>query len=150
MKNIQMLLSSLLDTHRFDPLSQHKCYRKFLELLPPRFQKAIAFVTVKNRQLMVALSHPGYKMELNYNKELLKSLLNNFIKVRSECNFMEADKIIIFQSKYHMPRVLKDIEDTIPYYKEMAVGDFKLPKSNPKLKELFSQIQEAIKHNREN
>ncbi len=86
-------------------------------------------------------------MELNYNKDLLKSILSSFIRINSECAFMQVDKIVIFQSKYHTPQQV-DKQDTIPHYKELATGDFQLPQSNQKLKELFLKIQQNIYKNR--
>ncbi|WP_292658854.1 hypothetical protein [Nitratifractor sp.] len=149
MKTAQMLLASLVDTHRFRPLSQHHCYRKFLELLPPRFQEAIAFVTVKNRQLMVALSHPGYKMELNYNQDLLKSLLSSLIAQSPECAFMAADRIVIFASKYHPMPNEDSTDETVPRYAEAAVGEFRLPDADPRLRESFQKIRQLIRRHRE-
>jgi len=148
MKTAQSLLASLVDTHAFRPLSQHRCYRKFLELLPPRFREAIAFVTVKNRQLMVALSHPGYKMELNYNQDLLKGLLKTLIEAKPECAFMAADRIVIFPSKYHPMPDASDERESIPRYREAAEGNFPLPESDPELRDAFLRIRESIRRHR--
>ncbi|HFC03749.1 MAG TPA: DUF721 domain-containing protein [Nitratifractor salsuginis] len=148
MKTAQSLLASLVDTHTFRPLSQHRCYRKFLELLPPRFRQAIAFVTVKNRQLMVALSHPGYKMELNYNQDVLKSLLRTLMEARPDCAFMAADRIVIFHSKYHPMPGGSEKSETVPRYREAADGAFRLPESDPELREAFLRIREHIRRKR--
>jgi len=146
MKDTQSILQNLTSKAHFAPLKQHKCYRIFLSLLPPRFQKAIAFVTVKNSQLLIGLKHPGYKMELNYNQELLRGLLTMVKNSHQECNFLEAKKIIIFQSRYHKPNT--QTNDTIPYYRELAKGEFKVDIKNRELKEIFEEIREYILKNR--
>ena len=147
MKTAQSLLASLSSLHTFRPLSRHRCYRAYLAMLPPRFREAIAFVTVKNRRLMVALSHPGLKMELNYNQELLKSLLSTLLAHREECRFMEADEIVIFLSRYHQPR--KDSEhSTDPRYTELAEGTFPIDTRHEELRESLERIRAAIRHNR--
>ncbi|ADV45692.1 DciA family protein [Nitratifractor salsuginis] len=149
MKTARHLLASLCDTHAFRPLEQHRCTRRFLELLPPRFQQAIAFVTVKNRQLMVALSHPGYKMELNYNQDVLKSLLSTLIDTCPECRFMEADRIVIFPSKFHTgSNSSKEDEETVPHYSELATGTFRIPETDEPLRECFLKIRHDILRNR--
>ncbi len=148
MKESSAILASVLGASQFQPLRQHRCYRQFFELLPPRFRKAIAFVTVKNRQLMVGLSHPGYKMELNYNQELLKSLLSTLIRHRPECAFMKADRLVFFHSRYH-PLKAEDPR-TVPRYRELARGDFQTLPEDEALRERFERIRHWIRKNREN
>ena len=147
MKESSSILASVLGASQFQPLRQHRCYRQFLELLPPRFRNAIAFVTVKNRRLMVGLSHPGYKMELNYNQELLKGLLSTLIRHRPECAFMEADRLVFFHSRYH-PLTNED-PDTVPHYRELARGEFQTLPEDEALRERFEKIRHWIRKNRE-
>ncbi|WP_456431509.1 DciA family protein [Nitratifractor sp.] len=118
----------------------------YLELLPPRFREAIAFVTVKNGQLMVALRHPGFKMELNYNQELLKSLLSTLIAHRRECAFMEARSVAIFLSRHHTPPGERPSSD--PGYSETATGDFPLSVHDRDLAGIFESIRSHIRKNR--
>jgi hypothetical protein len=91
-------LNSVVGYTHFRPLSSHACYRKFINLLPERFRRAFAFVYIRNETLFVALSHPGYKMELNYNKELLKSLLSTLGTHDEKCRFMSAREVVFFVS----------------------------------------------------
>jgi len=146
MKNSRAIVGSLIASSQFKPLRQHSCYRKFLDLLPPRFRGAIAFVTIKNRRLMVGLSHPGYKMELNYNQDLLKSLLSTLREHRPECAFMEAESIVFFLSRYHAPR--EEDRSTVPRYRELATGEFSGPLRNEALRETFEAIRREIAKNR--
>ena len=149
MKNARTLLAALTASHTFRPLSQHRCYRRYLDLLPERFRRAIAFVTVKNDRLMIALSHPGYKMELHYNQELLKSLLSSLIEQRPECAFMQAKEVVIFTSRYHTPNPAANSEETIPRYRELGRGDFELPEGPEDLKESFRRIRERMRRKKE-
>ncbi len=95
---------------------------------------------------MVGLSHPGYKMELNYNQELLKSLLSTLRAHRSECAFMEADEIVFFVSKYR--RRPEEESATVPRYSELATGSFETKLENPELAESFLRIRHWIEKNR--
>lgn len=117
--------------------------------LPPRFQKAIAFFYIKGDTLFGGLSHPGYKMELNYNKDLVKSLLKEIIKVDIGCRdiFENIKKVEFFVSKFHTPAPLIESKDTDPKYRELATGEFTLNVSDKELKELFERIKDTIELN---
>ena len=65
-----------------------------------KWQKAVAFIYIKNDTLFVAVTHPGFKMELNYNRDLLKSILTQMASLDTECKMMKADKVVVFHSKY--------------------------------------------------
>ncbi|MCH9739544.1 MAG: hypothetical protein K0U38_01700, partial [Epsilonproteobacteria bacterium] len=73
MKRANAILKHIHHLPEFKSLQSHYCYQKFISLLNPRYQKAIAFVYVRQNTLFIALSHPGFKMELHYNKDLLKN-----------------------------------------------------------------------------
>ena len=144
MKNTQSILDNIVRIPQFSSLAQHSCYEKFMAQLPPRYKKAIAFIYIKDDTLFLALSHPGYKMELNYNKDLFKDLLANVQKYVPECNSYGASNIVVFNSKYHTPKVLKS-EPTIPYYSELSSGDFTLDIDDEELLKKFERTKELIR-----
>ncbi len=146
MKTAKNIFSELTRQSQFVPLVRYQCYGKFLALLPPRFQKAIAFVTIKNDILLVALSHPGYKMELDYNRDLLKSILIGLSKHDKECIFPEIKKVEFFISKHYAPKATNDL-DTVPHYGEKAQGSFEFDYHDEELKIIFSRIVKDIKCN---
>ena len=145
MKSADTIISHILHLPQFKSLQSHYCYKKFISLLSPKFQKAIAFVYVRQNTLFVALSHPGYKMELNYNKDLLKNILRLLGKKDKNCDFLVADNVILFNSKYKTIIKPKIQElSTIPYYKEIASGDFEIKCKDKKLKNAFEEIKKEI------
>ena len=146
MKSSQQILSHLTSMPQFSSLVQHRCYRQFMELLPPRFRNAIAFIYIKNRTLFLALSHPGYKMELNYNKELFKELLATLKAYAPECQTLVADDVVCFNSKFHLPKAEKTT-DTIPYYSELSTGEFTLDLEDEALREKFLTTKKMITQN---
>ncbi len=121
-----------------------------MHLLPPRFQKAIAFFYIRNNTLFGGLSHPGYKMELNYNKDLVKALLKEIIKSDNECSkiFTDVNKIEFFISKFHTPAPYV-ASDSVPKYKELASGDFELNVKDSEILEIFQKIKKDIENNLE-
>ena len=131
MKNVRSILSHLVNQPQFKILKKQSCYHKFIEYLQPKFQKAIAFVYIRNNILFIAISHPGYKMELNYNKDLLRSLLNMMGKHYEGCSELKADSVIIFNSKFYVEKPIKD-QDTDPKYRELSSGEFKIQSKDKK------------------
>ncbi len=144
MKKASTILSHIRNLPEFKLLKSHYCYQKFISLLNPRFKKAIAFVYVRDDTLFVALSHPGFKMELNYNKDLLKSLLSMLAKSDEKCKEMKASKVVLFNSKHLSIIKEESIESTVPHYKEMALGEFTIESEDKELQEAFNKIKESI------
>jgi len=144
MKKANSILSHLLHLPEFKTLKSHYCYQKFISLLSPRFQKAIAFVYVRQNTLFIALSHPGFKMELNYNKDLLKNLLTMLTKQDKKCQYLTVDKVILFNSNIKTITKQGEIEDTVPYYKEMALGEFEIESEDIEIIEAFNRIRDSI------
>jgi hypothetical protein len=148
MKTTRSILDNLHGQTHFRPLGQHRCYRQFLSMLPPRFQEAIGFVYVRQATLYVALRHPGYKMELNYNKELLKDLLVTLVESDEGCQKLRADSVVLFNSKYTRGLSSSDKDSaTVPYYHELSRGTFEDHSTDPDLHAQFERLRQAIQDN---
>jgi hypothetical protein len=146
MKKANSILSNILHLPQFSTLKSHYCYQKFISILTPQLQKAIAFVYIRQDTLFVALLHPGFKMELNYKKDLLKTLLNMLAKQDKRCRDLKVSRVILFNSK-NSTFVKKEIrEDTVPYYDEMAFGEFEIDSSDKELIEAFEKIRDSIEN----
>ncbi len=150
MKKANEILSGVKNRPNFKSIHKYSCFNKLKALLPPRFQKAIAFFYIRNNTLFGGLSHPGYKMELNYNKDLVKSLLKELILIEQSCQeiFANVDKIEFFVSKFHT-KAPEYSSQSIPRYKELATGNFVINAKNEKIVEIFEKIREDIVKNRE-
>ncbi len=146
MKNTTLILSHLLAKPQFKSIQTRSCYNKFLTLLPEKFKKAVAFIYIKDETLFVALSHPGYKMELNYNKDLLKSLLKMIVQHNPECSQLRAEKVAIFDSKFYEQKP-KECYQSDPKYNELALGEFQIDTNDTELMVKFDTIKGHILHN---
>ena len=151
MKRANEILKTVKSRPYFKSIQKHSCYNRLLEFLPPRFQKAIAFFYIKNNTLFGALSHPGFKNELNYNKDLLKELLKQISSVEIECKelFDCVENIVFFTSKHHTPAPLK-ISTSIPKYRELAKGEFEILAQDEEIASIFNRIKEDIVANAQN
>jgi len=144
MKKAHTILSHLSSLPQFKVLKQQECYQKYIKLLSPKWQKAIAFVYIKEDTLFIVITHPGFKMELNYNRDLLKSLLTQLNTYDSACEMMTASKVAIFHSKYHPMQQKSEVVSTVPYYAELASSDFEILSQDEELKAKFEHIKERI------
>ncbi len=147
MKQAYTILSHLQSLPQFKLLKSHYCYTKFISLLNPRFQKAIAFVYIRDDTLFVALSHPGFKMEMNYNRELLLTLLDILAKQDEKCQQLKATKVVLFNSKQLSILNNKKLYESVPHYHEMALGEFTIESEDKELIEAFSNIKKSIEKN---
>ena len=148
MKKASTILSHLSSKPQFKFLKPQLCYKKYIALLTPKYQKAIAFIYIKEDTLFIAVTHPGFKMELNYNKDLLKSILTQLQSYDSECKMMQASKIVVFHSKYHPMKKEEVSLSTVPYYHELASSDFKIQSDDEDIVARFEQIKAQIKCNK--
>jgi len=140
-----MILSHLTNQPQFRYLKQESCYKKYISLLGEKWEKAVAFIYIKNNTLFVAVTHPGFKMELNYNRDLLKSILTQMASLDPECKIMKADKVVVFHSKYRS--IIKETPEvsTVPYYNELSTAQFTLDGLDTEIQKKFQETQSIIK-----
>jgi hypothetical protein len=150
MKKVNEILNTVKRRPYFKDVHKYSCFNKLLALMPPRFAKAIAFFYIKNNTLFGALSHPGYKMELNYNKDLINNLLNQLIIIDLDCAeiFKDVKKIEFFVSKFHTPAPYIAPKTDIKY-KELSSGNFTINAKDSDIYGLLKKIQEDIIINNE-
>ena len=149
MKKVSTILSHISSLPQFKYLKQQVCYKKYISLLTQKYQKAIAFIYIKDDTLFIAVKHPGFKMELNYNRDLLKSVLTQLNTYDNSCEMMTASKVIIFHSKYHpVEKENKEIS-TVPYYNELASDTFDIQSNDEDLIQKFTKIKETIACNKQ-
>jgi len=145
MKKVSTILSHLTNQPQFRSLKQHACYKKYLSLLGEKWQKAIAFVYIQNKTLFVAVTHPGFKMELNYNKDILKGILTQLSTLDKACKMLQAEKIVIFHSKYRSILHNEPETSTVPYYNELASADFSIKSRDEEIRAKFEAIKTQIR-----
>jgi hypothetical protein len=77
MKKINEILSHLKNNPEFRKINTSFLIMKFIDVLPLKLKKGVKFGYVKNQTPHFVLTHPVYKMEFEYNKADIKSLLKN-------------------------------------------------------------------------
>lgn len=137
MKKINEILSHLKNNPEFSKINTSFLIKKFIEVLPLKLKKGVKFAYVKNQTLYFVLTHPVYKMEFEYNKADIKSLLKNF-------KIANVEDIGFFITNV-IEKKEKEIEPT-PLYKERSYGIFDNKAKDEYIFKKFEKIREIIKN----
>ena len=136
MKKINEILSHLKNNPEFKKINTSTLIKNFIEVLPPKLKKGVKFAYVKNQILYFVLTHPVYKMEFEYNKGDIKSLLKKAtIENVNDIAFFVTNKI----EKKEEP-----IQES-PLYDERSYGIFENKSTDEKLFRKFEEIRKIIK-----
>ncbi|BAK73022.1 MAG: DciA family protein [Arcobacter sp.] len=137
MKKINEILSHLKNNPEFRKINTSSLISKFIEALPLKLKKGVKFGYVKNQTLYFVLTHPVYKMEFEYNKADIKSLLKNF-------KIANVEDIGFFVTNVIEKKEI--IEEEKPLYKERSYGIFENKAKDEKIFKKFEKIREIIKN----
>jgi len=130
------ILSHLKNNPTFRKVNTQKSIQEFIEILPLKLKKGVKFAYLKRQILYFVLTHPVYKMEFEYNKAEIKSILkSSSIKNVEDIKFFVTNKI---------KKKKKVINHT---YEERSYGIFSNCLKNSKLYEKVEQIRQIIKKN---
>ena len=136
MKKINEILSHLKNNPEFSKINTSFLIMKFIDVLPLKLKKGVKFGYVKNQTLYFVLTHPVYKMEFEYNKADIKSLLKNF-------KIANVEDIGFFVTNIIEKKELKKVDE--PIYKERSYGIFENKVKDERLFRKFERIREIIK-----
>ena len=136
MKKLNEILSHLKNNPEFRKINTSSTIEKFIAVLPLKLKKGVKFAYIKGQTLFFVLTHPVYKMEFEYNKADIKSLLKmgNFDNV-TDITFFVTNKI---------ERKVKTVKSE-PVYKERAKGVFFNKANDSEIHEKFENIRNIIK-----
>ena len=136
MKKINEILSHLKNNPEFSKINTSFLIKKFIEVLPLKLKKGVKFAYVKNQTLYFVLTHPVYKMEFEYNKADIKSLLKNY-------KIANVEDIGFFITNVIERK--EEPQKATPLYTERSYGIFENRAKNEYLFKKFEKIREIIK-----
>ena len=137
MKKFNEILSHLKNNPEFRKINTSILITKFIDVLPLKLKKGIKFGYVKNQTLFFVLTHPVYKMEFEYNKALIKSLLKNF-------KIANVEDIGFFVTNVIEKKESEKKEE--PMYIERSYGIFENKAKDEMIFKKFEKIREIIKN----
>lgn len=147
MKDSQEVISHLYFSNS-KKLRQARCLNVLKALLPPRLGEAISYIYKKNQKLFIVIDQFGLKMEFNYKRDLIKTLLKKIHNESALCEDLQGSEIVISVSnKKRQNDTLKDAKFS---YAERAEGDFKNLAQNEEIRDLIEKIRETIRSNPKN
>ncbi len=136
MKKINEILSHLKNNPEFRKINTSILIKKFIDVLPVKLKKGIKFGYVKNQTLFFVLTHPVYKMEFEYNKALIKSLLKEF-------KIANIEDVSFFVTNVIEKKEKEEVETVL--FKERSYGIFENKATDENIFKRFEKIREIIK-----
>jgi len=106
-----------------------------IQALPAKLKKGVKFAYIKKQILFFVLTHPVYKMEFEYNKEFIKSLLK-------KAAIANVEDIRFFVTNKLEKRAVTKVE--LPFFQERAHGIFENNVEDEKLHKKFEEIRKLI------
>ena len=144
MKDAKNIISHLVKHPSMKKYEQVRCYDKLLSLLPKNFTHMVRFLYTKDETLFFVFNHPSAKMEFNYKRSLIKSLLSQIILHFPECACLHVKDIQCFVTNKPQTEEIPESKNSDIFYEERAEGDFENSCDDAKLKSLFEEIRKAI------
>ena len=142
MKKADEIISHILKP--FDEkIAKHRCLKKIISLMPPKYKKFILSINHKGEVLYIRVSHPAIRQELFYKRNeifsIIKTMHNHGI-----CNEIKVSKIITDYKYCPPPKPPKEIKF---YLKEAK--DFENKAKTPEIKKIFEEIKKVLndRHN---
>ena len=136
MKKLNEILTHLKKYPEFRKINTQEVIVKIINLLPVNLKKGVKFAYIKNQYLYFVLTHPVYKMEFEYNKAEIKSLLRNY-------NLANVEDVKFFVTNRREKKVEFKIPDN--KFKERSFGIFENKITDETLHKKVEEIRNLIK-----
>lgn len=136
MKKLSEILCHLKNNPEFRRINTQETIQKIIELLPPKMKKGVKFAYIRKQIFFFVLTHPVYKMEFEYNKGDIKSLLK-------KSKIANVEDIVFFVTN----KIEKKEEEKEPIllYQERSYGIFENKAKDEKIFKKFEEIRKLIK-----
>lgn len=144
MKDAKNIISHLVKHPSMKKYEQMRCYDKLLSLLPKNFTHMVRFLYTKDETLFFVFNHPSAKMEFNYKRSLIKSLLSQILLHFPECECLHVKDIQCFVTNKPQDDETLESKSSDIFYEERADGIFENRCDDAKLQALFEEIRKAI------
>jgi len=142
MKNIKDILAHLKYSPKFKKINTQEALNKLTSAMPKNLQNGIKFCYTKQETLYFVLTHPVYKMEFEYNKDLVKRLLKDL-------RIANINDIKFFVTNVVEKKEIQNVkhETREDSFKERSYGIFENMLEERKLYDKVEQIRNIIKKN---
>jgi len=135
MKKVNDILTHLKYNPEFKKINTNIKLDNLIQALPLKLKKGVKFAYVKKQILFFVLTHPVYKMEFEYNKEIIKSLLK-------KAGIANVEEIRFFVTNKLAKKEVVKVEN--PSFQERSYGIFENNTKDEKLHQKFEEIRKII------
>ncbi|WP_163555201.1 hypothetical protein [Helicobacter suis] len=144
MKDVQSILSSILQAPSLNPLKMRLELDKLKLFLPPPVRMGLISIVMKNSKLLLVFKHPStrYYFQANYqefSQTLLQAIKELDITVPPD-----------LEVRTYIPcRIAQNFESKAPKatYTERSEGHFINRATDPEIYAIFELIRTCVKHN---
>ncbi len=143
METSKNIINHVLNKPLYSKVKQIKCFNRLKELLPIRLQRGIVFIYKKDKTLTLVLSHPSFKMELNYKLYLIKIWLKELKKIDNNCQGLDIETVKTLVTNRGIDK--KNKRKIVSFYVDKSDGDFENLAIDKNIKNLFEKIKKTIK-----
>ena len=153
MKNVSQIMSSLQNKPQFSKLLEYRCINKLKSSLLLSIQNYIKKGYIKNNTLFFILKARLNKHDEQNNIQMLKTILNSPMILKSEkfldCIDIKIDDIVFFVDNNPSKEILLHTTNAHnEIYNERADGNIEINIQDEKLKQIANNILTIIKNNR--
>ncbi len=138
MKKSNEIIAHLLEPFK-DKIKIHRCLKKIISLMPPKYKKFITSIQYKGNLLYLKVSHPAIKQELMLKREEIFSIIK-IMHNHNICKEINPQKLFI-DYKYIPPQ--KPPKE-IKFYIKTA-NNFENKAKNKEIRKIFEEIKEILK-----
>ena len=135
MKKVNEILTHLKYNPEFKKINTNEKLDNLIQVLPLKLKKGVKFAYIKKQILFFVLTHPVYKMEFEYNKDFIKSLLK-------KASIANVEDIRFFVTNKLEKREIEKVEE--PSFSERSYGIFENKVEDIKLHNKFEEIRNII------
>ena len=135
MKKVNEILTHLKYSPEFKKINTNEKLEKLIQVLPLKLKKGVKFAYIQRQILFFVLTHPVYKMEFEYNKENIKSLLK-------KASIANVEDIRFFITNKLEKKESKEVES--PIFQERSYGIFENSIKDQALHKKFEEIRKMI------
>lgn len=135
MKKVNDILKHLKYSPEFKKINTNITLDNLIQSLPLKLKKGVKFAYIKKQILFFVLTHPVYKMEFEYNKQIIKSLLK-------KASIANVEDIKFFVTNKLEKKEIKKVEE--PFFPERSYGIFENKTKDEKLHRKFEEIRKII------
>ena len=119
----------------FKKINTNEKLDNLIQALPLKLKKGVKFAYIKKQILFFVLTHPVYKMEFEYNKEFIKSLLK-------KASIANVEDIRFFITNKLEKKEITKVEE--PFFTERSHGIFENKVEDENLHKKFEEIRKII------